>query len=92
MFSFVQIRIGDEQNQVGPLGRLACHFAARSAADFVDAGRIDEHDLRRAEARNAVPRSVPGDVPDLFRPAAPHIDGRDRFADQGIDEGRFCRC
>ena len=73
VLDFVQVGIGDEQHQVGPLGRLAGHFAARGAVDFVEAGRVDQHDLRVGQPGHAVAGAAPGDVPDVLGPAAADV-------------------
>ena len=86
MLGLVEVGIGDEQHEIGPLGRFAGHFAARAAADLVDARRIDEDDLRFAQARQRVAGAVPGDVPDFARPAAADIDAGHVAADEGVDQ------
>ena len=45
VLGLVEIAVGDEQDQIGPLGRLAGHLAPLSAAHLVQAGRVDEHHL-----------------------------------------------
>ena len=92
VFDFVQIRIGDEQHQVGPRGRLVGHRGPLRAVDFVEPGRIDQHDLRIGEPGHAVAGALPADVPHILRPAAADVHLGDRLADQRVDQRRSCRC
>ena len=41
VFQLIEIGIGDKQDQIGPGGRVAGHFAALGSFDFVDAGGVD---------------------------------------------------
>ena len=75
---FVEVGIGDEQHEVGPLGRFAGHLAALGAVDFVEAGRVDQHELRAGQARQAVAGAAPGNVPDVLGPTAADVDLRRR--------------
>ena len=51
VFELIEIGIGDEQDQIGPGGGVASHFARVGPLDFVDAGRVDQHDLRVGQSR-----------------------------------------
>src|SRR6185503_7074043 len=88
---FVEVGIGDEEDEVGALSGFAGHFAALAAADFVDARCIDENYLGLAEAGEGVAGAVPGDVPDFAGPAAADIDAGDFTTDEGVDEGALAR-
>ena len=91
VLGLVQVGIRDEENQVGPLGRFAGHFTPRAAADFVDSRRIDQYDLRFAQPRHGITRAVPGNVPDLARPAPADIDAGHIATYQGVDQSTFAR-
>src|SRR5438874_12695913 len=86
MLGFIEVGVSDKEHQIRSLSRLAGHFAARAAADFVDARRIDEDDLRRAETGQSITGAVPGDVPDFASPAAADIDAGHVAADEGVNQ------
>ena len=89
VLDLVQVRIGDEENQVRSFRHLARHGGAVGTADFVDARRIDQHDLGLSESGQAVPAAIPRDMPDFFRPAAAHVHRRDGLADERVDQRRL---
>ena len=89
VFGLVQIRIGDEQDQVGPAGGVVGHVGPLRAVDLVDARRVEQHDLRLLEAGHAVAAAVPRRAPDLLGPAAAHVDLGHGLAHQGVDQRRL---
>ncbi len=85
-FRFVQVRVRDEQNQVGLLSGLSSHFRPILPSHFVQSGRVDQDHVRVGQAGNAIARTVPRHLPNLFGPTSLDVDFRHRLSDQRVDQ------
>jgi hypothetical protein len=67
------------------------HCRPFGAVHFIEAGRVDQNDLRLSQPWHDISSALPSQIPHVLSPAAAHIDLGDRFANQRIDQRRLAR-